>query len=305
MNKPANPISDTAFWCCGLRARDAETIDPLCGDTFAKSFMDERAIRILKSFGDEKGPNALCVARHRIIDDELRKRLAADPKLLVVVIGAGFDSRSFRLDGGVWLELDEPQVIDYKNAKLPPGQCKNELHRIPIHFASETLESKLAPYAKFKSVAFVVEGVFMYLSPEQLGVLMHTLQKLFPKHALICDLMTRRFFEKYSRTLHDKLKGMGASFAKISDAPAKIFTDDGYKHVRSQSVALFAAEHGVLGRPAFLVPFIVRWFMRVLRDGYTINVFEKGQGADLNPLRCTALSSGRREAIFPHPQISV
>ena len=112
MNKPTNPISDTAFWCCGLRARDAETADPLCGDTFAKSFMDERGIRILNSFSDEKGPNALCVARHRIIDDVLRERLAADPGLLVVVIGAGFDTRAFRLNGGVWLELDEPQVFD-------------------------------------------------------------------------------------------------------------------------------------------------------------------------------------------------
>ena len=276
MNKPANPISDTAFWCCGLRARDAATADPVCGDSFAKIFMDERAIRILDSFGDEKGPNALCVARHRIIDDVLRERLATDPKLLVVVIGAGFDTRAFRLNGGAWLELDEPQVFDYKNTKLPPTQCQNELHRIPIHFASETLESKLAAYSKFKSVVFVVEGVFMYLSPEQLGVLMHTLQKLFPKHALVCDLMTRHFFEKYSRSLHDKLKGMGASFTKISDAPAKVFTDDGYRHIGCQSIAVYAAQRGSFGAPAFLIRWIVGLFMRVLRDGYTINVFEKG-----------------------------
>lgn len=272
MDKPTNPISDTAFWCCGLRARDAGAADPVCGDRFAKSFMDERGLRILESFNNEKGPNALCIVRHRIIDDVLRERLAADPGLLVIVIGAGFDSRAFRLAGGVWLELDEPQIFDYKNARLPPGQCQNELHRIPIHFASETLESKLAPYAKFKSAVFVVEGVFMYLGPEQLGVLMHTLQRLFPKHALICDLMTRRFFEKYSRTLHEKLKGMGATFTKLSDAPAKIFTDDGYKHISCQSVALFAAQHGAFPAPAF----IVRLFTRVLRDGYTINVFEKG-----------------------------
>lgn len=276
MSKSANPISDTAFWCCGVRARDAATADPVCGDRFAKFFMDERGLRILESFNKEKGPNALCVARHRIIDDILRDRLSADPKLLVVVIGAGFDSRAFRLDGGVWLELDEPQVIDYKNAKLPAAQCKNELHRIPIHFASETLESKLTPYSKYKSVVFVVEGVLMYLSPEQLGVLMHTLQKLFPKHALVCDLMTGRFLGKHSRTTHEKIKSMGATFSKLSERPAKIFTDDGYKHISSQSVALFAAERGLLGRPAFLVRFIVRRLMRVLRDGYTINVFEKG-----------------------------
>jgi O-methyltransferase involved in polyketide biosynthesis len=44
-----------------------------------------------------------------IIDDLLREELVANPNLTVVIIGAGFDTRAFRLQGGTWIELDEPQ----------------------------------------------------------------------------------------------------------------------------------------------------------------------------------------------------
>jgi hypothetical protein len=37
----------------------------------------------------------------------------------VVVIGAGFDTRAFRLCGGRWVELDEPALITLKEAHLP------------------------------------------------------------------------------------------------------------------------------------------------------------------------------------------
>jgi len=142
---------------------DAERSEPICGDNYARTFMNEDGLRILEAFKDETGPNASNVARHRIIDDFLRQELLADPGLFVVIIGAGFDSRAFRLEGGTWVELDEPQVIAYKNERLPASNCKNELHRIPVDFSSDSLEEKLSPFSGRSPVAVVVEGVFLYL----------------------------------------------------------------------------------------------------------------------------------------------
>jgi O-methyltransferase involved in polyketide biosynthesis len=102
------PISRTAFYCCGVRMRDAERIDPVCGDGYAKAFMNSEGLQILEAFREETKPNASNVARHRIIDDLLREELLADRQLCVVIIGAGFDSRAYRLKGGTWVELDEP-----------------------------------------------------------------------------------------------------------------------------------------------------------------------------------------------------
>ncbi len=222
------PISKTAFYCCGVRMQDAERSNPVCGDIYAKAFMNEDGLRILEAFKDETKPNASNVARHRIIDDFLRQQLLADPSLCVVIIGAGFDSRAFRLKGGAWVELDEPQVIAYKNERLPVANCENELHRIPIDFSADSLEEKLSSFSIGSPIAVVIEGVFAYLEEEVIGQLLQTLRRLFPRHKLICDLMSREFFENYGRTLHEKIIGMGTSFKFTADNPEEVFLANGY-----------------------------------------------------------------------------
>jgi len=67
------PISKTAFYCCGVRMQDAKRDKPVCGDTYAKVFMNEQGLQILEAFKDETRPNISNVGRHRIIDDLLRK----------------------------------------------------------------------------------------------------------------------------------------------------------------------------------------------------------------------------------------
>ena len=185
------PISKTAFYCCGVRMQDAERDKPVCGDMYAKVFMNEEGLQILETFKDETRPNTSNVARHRLIDDLLREELLANPNLTVVIIGAGFDTRAFRLQGGTWIELDEPQVITYKNERLPAANSENELQRISIDFATDSLEQKLAGYAGRSPVTIVIEGVLMYLEEAVIGKLLETLHHLFPQHRLICDLMTK------------------------------------------------------------------------------------------------------------------
>ena len=126
-----NPISNTAFYCCGIRMLDAQSRRPICNDMYAEGFMDQRGLDILHRFGGELRPNMSNVARHRYIDDELRARLANNAKLRIALIGCGFDSRAFRLQGGDWIELDEPALIDYKNAKLPPRNVRTRCSVFP------------------------------------------------------------------------------------------------------------------------------------------------------------------------------
>ncbi len=266
------PISNTAFYCCGVRMQDAASAAPVCGDNLAMDFLDERGFRIFEPFRSETFPNAQCVARHRIIDDLLRARLAADPKLCVVIIGAGFDSRAYRLDGGIWIEIDEPRIFEYKNARLPASKSKNELHRVPIDFAAESLESKLAPYVRHESVVFVIEGVFMYLTPGIIVDLISTLQRLFPKHTMICDLLSLPFFKRYVKTLHEKFQTLGATFTYTVDAPSKIFTDNGYRIAGTQSIPVAAAEFGIMRVPRF----VVRFLMPAMAKGYVVTEFDFG-----------------------------
>ena len=121
--------------------QDAQDVHSVCGDIYARVFMNEPGLRIFKAFREEKKADTSIIVRHRIIDDFLRQALSVHSDLCLVIIGAGFDSRAYRLEGGLWVELDEPQVISRKNERLPASECGNELHRIPIKFSRDSLAS--------------------------------------------------------------------------------------------------------------------------------------------------------------------
>jgi methyltransferase (TIGR00027 family) len=234
--------------------------------------MNEDGLRILDAFQDETGPNASTVARHRIIDDFLRQELLANPDLCIVLIGAGFDSRAYRLKGGTWVELDEPQVIAFKNERLPAAKCENELHRIPIDFSTDSLEEKLSPFATDNSVVVVIEGVFMYLEDAAIRQLLQTLRRLFPQHKLVCDLMSRQFFEENGKTLHEKITGLGAAFKFTVDNPEEVFLENGYRRAEKISMIEKAVEFGLLNIPKN----VLETSLSALVSGTAIYVFEMG-----------------------------
>lgn len=250
--------------------RDAESDAPVCGDTYAEAFMNEEGLRILEAFKDETSPNASNVARHRIIDDILRRELQSDHGLLVVIIGAGFDSRAYRLEGGAWVELDEPQVISYKDERLPASTCSNELRRIPIDFSVDSLEEKLDAFSNRSPVAVVIEGVFMYLEEDAIRQTLQTLRGLFPTHTLVCDLMNKEFFEEYGKTLHEKLTGLGASFKFTADDPVEVFAQSGYILAEKTSIVKKAVDFGLLQIPKV----ILQTALSGLVNGNAIHVFE-------------------------------
>jgi len=264
------PISKTAFYCCGVRMQDAEREKPVCGDTYAKAFMNEQGLQILEAFRDETRPNMSNVGRHRIIDDLLRQELVANPNLTVVIIGAGFDTRAFRLPGGTWVELDEPQVITYKEERLPAATCEKKLERISIDFANESLEQKLASFSGRSPVTVVIEGVLMYLEETAIDQLLQTLHRLFPQHKLICDLMTREFFEKNAGTIHEKLTGMGASFKFTVDNPEEVFVKNSYRQIEKIPIV----ERAVLLEAGEIPPSVWETVQPTLPQGYDIHVFE-------------------------------
>jgi methyltransferase (TIGR00027 family) len=267
----ANPISRTAYYTLGVRAADAASPRPVLADNFAQRFMNEDAKAVWEEFKSFTPPNVSNAARHAMIDTHLRRAIAADPRATIVIIGAGFDTRAFRLQGGTWFEVDEPEILTYKESRLPAAEAPNSLTRIPIHFSSESLADKLATITAPSSVHVVIEGVLMYLTRDQRVSLLQTVTSRFPHHTLYCDLMRREFFERYSREIHEKIVGMGTTFTELEDMPEQLFTEHGYTMIDRASVPLHAVKYGDAGIPGFLV----RYFMRTLREGYVIAVFRK------------------------------
>jgi methyltransferase (TIGR00027 family) len=265
-----NPVSLTAWWTLVIRYDDAVSDRPIAGDTFAHLFVNDEARAVAERFRGLTKPNASLPVRHRLIDESLASELARNPDLRVVVLGCGFDSRPFRLRGGHWVEVDEPGLLTYKESRLPSSDAANELVRVPIRFGEESLGEKLAPYATADRTAIVLEGIFGYLNDGERRELLSTLTRLFRRHIVFCDLLTRTFLARYSRKLVKRLRELGAEFTSSSDTPEALFHELGYRTVDRVSIFLSAAERGAKGAPP-------AWLVRRLpglRDGYCVWALE-------------------------------
>ncbi len=270
---PANPVSITAYWTLAARYADATGPRPVANDTYAARFMDDDARAVAERFSALKRPFQSFPVRHRVIDDMLREELGRDRGLRIMVVGCGFDTRGYRLDGGRWVEVDEPELLAIKEARLPAAEAPSPLERVPIRFREESLEATLLPYATDEYVVIVLEGILGYVPDPDRRALLATLVRLFPHHAVVCDLLTRTFLARYARSLVRFLREIDAEFAASSDHPEALFHERGYHTAARVSVPERGAELSAQGAPP-------RWLVRLLpgfRDGYCVWKLEHGK----------------------------
>ena len=268
------PESKTAYFCCGARMVDAQSTHPVCNDTYATVFMKSEGREVFERFKPFKDAMISNATRHRIIDDLLREELKRNPERLCIIIGAGFDTRAYRLMGGTWIELDDPELIEYKNECLPISECTNPLHRIPHDMTGDSLFASLSEFRTNKPPVIIIEGVFIYLTEEGISQLIKVIRELFPKHLLICDLQTYRFFRQFNLKFQEVLKGFGASLCITSDTPENLFLSHGYRIREKVSIIDRTMRYARLTVRQALVKLALNTIYRDIKDGYSIYCFE-------------------------------
>lgn len=265
-----NPVSKTAYYCTGVRMLDAESPASLLHDTWAARFMGDEGLAVFDRFREFSIANASNVVRHHIIDEIVRARLSANPRQRVVLLGAGFDARAFRLTGGEWFEVDEAPIIERKNAIAAVAEAVNPLTRIAIDFASESVESKLAPLATEASTLVIMEGVLYYLEPDAVATTLGALHRLFPRHELICDLQSDAFVKRWGRPIIRRVGEFGARLRFHPADPIAYIERLGYRLTSATSIAQRSAEMDRIPLPAW----VIRWVLPSLRDGFRACTFD-------------------------------
>ncbi|MGH6924908.1 MAG: class I SAM-dependent methyltransferase [Propylenella sp.] len=266
------PVSKTSYYCAGTRMLDAHRPDPLVNDAYAERFMGNEGKAVFEGFRHLSVPIGAHQVRCHLIDELVRERFLADRETLVVLIGAGFDSRAFRLKGGRWLEIDDQSVIARKEEVAPAVSCPNPLERIAIDFEREPLADKLAPYASDRIAVAVCEGLTMYLEPPEIEALAEALRANFPRHVLIADVMTRAFAERFGKKMSRALAAVGTGFRGIEDAPLDRLERLGYRRTYAQSLVARSLALKRVPIPSFVRHFL--WMLPTLRDGYRVAALE-------------------------------
>ena len=128
------------------------------------------------------------IARTIMLDKTVRDFVAANPDAVVVNLGAGFDNRFERVDNGriTWFDVDLPDLIAARRKVFP------ERERVTM-VAANILEDnwigmvKNAASAKSAPVLFLAEGLFMYLTLEEIGTLLNLLKNNFEHGTLVAE----------------------------------------------------------------------------------------------------------------------
>jgi O-methyltransferase involved in polyketide biosynthesis len=248
---------------------DAKSDKVICGDNYARYFTNVKCMDVLERFAEFEHHKIANLFRHKIIDDMVNNELSKNMNARIILIGAGFDTRAFRFDGGTWFEIDEPEIIEYKNTRLPAFNCKNTLTRISHVFSKQQLEQTLRSCNGSSKVIIVIEGVLRYLDRGETETLILDLKKAFPMHGLICDLMSREFYEEYGCATSDVLANMGAPIKFHAIDPQQLFKDRGYRLVDTVSVIRAALESGRFTNEADLIE-----DRTTVLNGYSICRFE-------------------------------
>lgn len=148
----------------------------ICYDPYARYFVSAPFMllgRLFFGYARRRSPGVFefLATRCRYIDEYVRACLE-DGIAQLVVLGAGFDSRAYRLDplqeGIRVFEVDHPATQAIKKKKLTGifGSLPGHVTFVPIDFAQQPLDRLCASgYDERLKSLFIWEGVTYYLPP--------------------------------------------------------------------------------------------------------------------------------------------
>ena len=221
------------------RLLDADSPQPVLGDPWAKTVMDQVDYDVSKSpIAKQRRRQTMGIAvRGAQLDIWTRQFLASHHRPVVLQIGAGLDSRVFRVDPGRevdWYDIDFANVIALRERFYPK---RDNYHLVA---SSATDLSWLEAIPADRPALFLAEGVSMYLTEsEGVGLLRRVVER-FPAGELQLDFWSR-FGSKAMRKSNAVVRWSNSEVSWSVDEPDDILSAvPGTRLIRA--IPIFEAE---------------------------------------------------------------
>jgi methyltransferase (TIGR00027 family) len=245
MEHLVHDISDTALWVAIFRAEESERPDAVFKDPFARRLAGERGEQIANAIVFSRQNSWAFVARTFLLD-ELIKRHADDGFDTVINLAAGLDTRPYRMplpSSLMWIEVDLPDILAYKEKILANEKPVCQVERIPLDLSDRV--GRLELFKRLGSSAgktlIVSEGLMIYLDRQEAGELAGDLsdQRNFQRWAF--DLSSPAVLEMAQKEMGPALKEGNVVFKFAPEEGEVFFQDHGWKSLESHSKLKTAA----------------------------------------------------------------
>jgi O-methyltransferase involved in polyketide biosynthesis len=191
------PEMETLYFPLYVRARDAGSKTPVIRDPKAVEIL--RRLELNTSISEVSPiPDHTLLTRtlilDKVVEDFIRKCNG-----VIINLGAGLDTRFFRLDNGKvrWYDLDSCEVIALRRKFLKESE---RVRFIAISIFDEAWAGKI-PIQTDEPVLIIAEGLFMYHSETEIQTLFARLARHYPESEVYFDVIHSRLVGKGNNNL--------------------------------------------------------------------------------------------------------
>ncbi len=237
-------ISDTALWVAVYRARESERQGALFHDPFARKLAGERGEQIAKEMQAGQRYEWPYTARTVRFDQIITGQIQQGTDT-VINLAAGLDTRPYRMDlpqSLKWIEVDLPEMIDYKEEVLRKEKPRCALERVRLDLADvagrRALFQRLGSNARKALV--VTEGLLVYLTRDEVTALGNDLAAQANFRDWAIDLCSPGLLKMLQKNL-GALSEAGSPLKFGPEEGPEFFTTSGWKPAEVYSMLKTAA----------------------------------------------------------------
>ncbi len=243
---PIRHISDTALWVAVYRAQESERADAHFRDPYARKLAGERGMRIAAGMPFAQRHSWSYVARTWLVD-QVVGRAVREGTDTVINLAAGLDARPYRMELPAslrWVEVDLPDVLNYKQEVLAAERPVCKLERVPLD-----LRDTVARHAWFqrlgseaKGALVISEGLLIYLEREAAAELARELAARSSFRTWVTDLTSPALLKMLQKAIGGPLVEAGWPLKFAPREGPEFFAPYGWKLVETHSLLHTAAK---------------------------------------------------------------
>ena len=234
-------ISDTARWVAVYRARESERSDAVFRDPYARALAGERGEQIANALPIAQENAWAWTTRTYLFDRCVSQQVAAGADL-VVNLAAGLDARPYRMDLPAalrWVEVDLPEILDYKEQVLAGASPRCALERVRLDLtnadARRGLFERLAREAK--RIVVLSEGLLIYLMADAVSSLARDLAASPSVYHWVIDILSPGLLRMLQEQMGDIVRQAGAPYLFAPAEGPAFFEKCGWTPVAVSSLA--------------------------------------------------------------------
>lgn len=239
MRRLIRDISDTARWVAVFRADESDRPDALFHDLFARRLAGRRGRQIANAIEFSRAHSWAAVARTVSFDDIVKQHVAKGFDT-VVNLGAGLDTRPYRMDLPAslqWIEVDLPAMIAYKDTVLSDERPVCALQRISLDLSDGRARRAFFSDVggRTKKALIVSEGVIAYLDRRQAASLARDLSRQPAFRRWVLDMLSPGLLAMAREQMGSFLEQANAPLQFAPRKGEEFFRPYGWRSLESRS----------------------------------------------------------------------